>query len=136
MVNVWQSMKNYLSKLGKNVFPDGTLKNNSDLLIYGHSSNRKWNRNMDNLMELFIVERLQGRCLADQKKIIEHLYSPVATKKMCLAMFCSGEEDERTLAAYFKSGVVNHSDNNLSLVLSSSSGFSRLSVVLQTIVTE
>ena len=105
MVNVWQSMKNYLNRLGQNVFPDGKLKNNTDLFIYGHSSNRKWNRNMDNLMELFIVERLQGRCLADQKKIIEHLYSPVATKKMCLAMFCSGEEDERTLAAYFKSGV-------------------------------
>ena len=129
-------MKNYLNRLGQNVFPDGKLKNNSDLFIFGHSSNRKWNRNMENLMELFIVERLQGRCLADQKKIIEHLYSPVATKKMCLAMFCSGEEDERTLAAYFKSWVVNNLANNLSLVLSRSSSFSRLSVVLQRIVTE
>ena len=90
--------------LSKKVWPEGQLKNNSDLFIHGHSSNRSWNRqNMFEFIEHFIVERLQHRCLADQKKIIEKMYSPVATKKMCLAMFCSGEEDERDLAAYFKS---------------------------------
>merc|ERR1711976_728486 len=96
-------MKNYFVNMSKQAWPEGQLKNKSDLFIYGHAINRKWNgRDMSEFIEHFIVDRLQHRCLADQKKIIGELYSPVATKKMCMAMFCSGEENARTLAEYFK----------------------------------